>query len=199
MKKRFLQLILLTLIALIGSAFVLEKGPFKKKRNWPSHPVDQQMVKAAENFFKVEISTEARYSYAIMKPGVIQHLDRRYTYDVIPEELIGGVLYQGLHRPPAGTKITISDRQPTDVYFFFHHTVDGGYEKIFPNLHGWKKVSEAPQYDIKSKRGHGLKMFMYHLRAEPGAENKIPKTTVDRACFNIVFQRRETTGQGLSF
>lgn len=191
MQKRLLQLTILLLISVVGSAFVLEKGPFKKKRNWPSHPIDKQMVKAAENLFNVDISPEARYSYAIMRPGVIQHLDRRYTYDVIPEQLMEGVLYQGLHRPPAGTKISISVQQPTEVYFFFHHTVDGGYGKIFPELDGWQKMLVAPQYDIKSKRGHGLKMFMYHLKAEPGMNYRIPATTADRACFNIVFKRQK--------
>lgn len=189
MKNRLLQLTLLSLIALVGSAFVLEKGPFRKKRNWPNHPIDKQMVKAAENLYKVTISPEARYSYAIMRPGVIQHLDRRYTYDVIPDELMEGVLYQGLHRPPAGTTVSINVKQLSDVYFFFHHTVDGGYGEIFSRLEGWNKMPVAPQYDIKSKRGHGLKMFMYHLKAEPGVEYHIPATTADRACFNIVFKR----------
>ncbi|MGH1362797.1 MAG: hypothetical protein ACRBF0_04515 [Calditrichia bacterium] len=187
MKRILLYTSLAGLTLLIGAAAVLQKGPFKKQRNWPQHPVDAQMIKAAENFFEVSVSPEARYSYAIMKPGVIQHLDRRYTYDFIPDDLLNGVLFQGLHRPPAGTELTIKTNQLTDIYFFFHHTVDGGYGKIFKQLSQWKKMPIAPQYDIKSKRGHGLKMIMYHLRATPG-EYKIPPTTADRACFNIVFK-----------
>lgn len=143
-------------------------------------------LKAAEQVVEMEVSPSYEFSFDWMKLGVIQHLDRTYTYDVIPEELMGGLLFQGIHRPPKGTKVKIKLLAPAKIYVFFHDRVDGGYTEIFSKLKGWKRTKEAPQYDIHNG-GHGLKMVMFQLDAKAGTYD-IPPTTEDRACFNIVFQ-----------
>jgi len=63
---------------------------------------------------------------ARMDLGALQHVDRSYTYDVVPGELVGGALLQGVHRPPAGTRVTFELAASARVYVFFHATVDGG-------------------------------------------------------------------------
>jgi hypothetical protein len=121
-----------------------------------------------------------------METGVLQHLDRSYTYDVVPPELVNGWLFQGIHRPPAGTDIEIELMAPATIYFFFHPREDGGYTAIFSKLENWERCAAFPQYDIHNG-DHGLKMVMYKLEARGGTYS-IPPTTKDRACFSMVFQ-----------
>ena len=84
--------------------------------------------------------------------------------------------------------MTITRTRPATIYFFFHHTVDGGYGDIFAGLPGWARAEPAPQYDIHNG-DHGHRMVMYRLDADAGAY-AIPPTTRDRACFSIVAVER---------
>ena len=54
---------------------------------------------------ELSFTPSQKYSFDIMKIGVKQHIDREYTYDIIPEELICGVLLQNVHRLEKGTVI----------------------------------------------------------------------------------------------
>ncbi len=134
----------------------------------------------------VTVTPGFSYRYDTMKMGVIQHIDRPYTYDYIPEEVENGLLFQGIHRPAKGTSIKIELLQPATIYFFFHHQWDGGYSEIFPNLKAWEKCTDAPQYDIH-KGDHGSHMQMYKLNANKGTV-LIPATIRENACFNMVFK-----------
>jgi len=138
--------------------------------------------------YKVRVKTTPNFSYRYdsMKIGVIQHVDREYTYDYIPAELENGLLFQGIHRPAEGTGVIIELDQPATIYFFFQNTWDGGYTEIFSTLTGWKKCNDAPQYDIHNG-DHGLHMTMYKTKVNRGSY-QIPATTRENACFNIVFQ-----------
>ena len=147
---------------------------------------NSEMIREAEKLVTVAMTPAFEYSFDHMTEGVLQHLDRNYTYDVIPYQLNGGLLFQGIHRPPTGTSLQIELLQPATVYFFFHSKTDGGYSRIFEELPIWKQSPIAPQYDIKNG-GHGLNMTMYETDAQPGILY-IPATTSDRACFSIVFQ-----------
>lgn len=153
------------------------------RREWPP---DKEMIREAEKLVKVRVTPPFNYSFGRMKPGVLQHIDRRYTYDVVPQELLNGFLFQGIHRPSKGTVVEIELSAPAKIYWFFHKGGDGGYGRIFEQLDGWERCEAFPQYDIH-KGDHGLRMVMYRLNAGPGTY-RIPATTVDRACFNIVFQ-----------
>ena len=151
-----------------------------------NHIPNVEFINQIEKKVIVTLMPEIKYSYDYMMKGVIQHLDRTYTYDYIPKELENGILYQGIHRPLKGTSINIELFKPANIYFFFHTTVDGGYTEIFKNLNGWEECYETPKYDIYNG-DHGLKMTMYKLSAEKGTY-QIPATTKERACFNIVFK-----------
>lgn len=142
-----------------------------------------------EESVKVEVSPAVESDFARMNPGVIQHVNVKYTYDVVPKELLNGLLFRGTHRVPAGTGIKITLLEPALIYFFFHPSADGGYTNIFLDLKDWEVCDTAPQYDIKNGT-HGLKMTMYYLKAEPGTY-VIPATTKDNACFNMVFCSRK--------
>ncbi len=152
---------------------------------------NKEVLSIAEKIVKVKVSPFFNFNDDVMKLGVIQHVDRQYTYDSIPEELLGGLLFQGTHRPPKGTAIELELLTPATIYFFFHHQVDGGYSKIFERLKSWKRSGEFPQYDIHNGE-HGLKMVMYQLEANVGTYY-IPPTTKERACFSTLFQTGEKT------
>lgn len=151
-----------------------------------THSRDWKMITETEKKLKVRVTPPFPYSYNLMRKGVLQHIDRDYTYDVIPDELIGGILFQGIHRPPKGTELKIELLSPAIIYFFFHRNVDGGYNKIFNSLEGWEKCKEAPKYDIYNGT-HGHDMVMYKMIADQGLYT-IPPTTKDKACFSIVFK-----------
>ncbi len=87
----------------------------------------------------VIVTPDFRFRFVTMQSGVIQHVDREYTYDYIPEELENGLLFQGIHRPVKETGIKIELLQPAIIYFFFQNSWDGGYSEIFPKLQDWKK------------------------------------------------------------
>jgi hypothetical protein len=154
--------------------------------------VNTKMLRVAEKLVQVKATPSFDFSFEFMKKGVLQHLDRDYTYDVVPQALVGGLLFQGIHRPPAGTAIKFELLSPATVYFFFHDKVDGGYSSIFKTLPNWQRSDVFPQYDIHNG-DHGLTMVMYQLEAEAGSYS-IPSTTKDRACFNIVFQPKPGAG-----
>ena len=135
---------------------------------------------------EVQVDPPQKHDYAVMRVGVRQHVDRRYTYDVVPHELEGGLLYQGMHRPPRNTRVRIVLKRAARVYFFFHHRFDGGYTKIFSRLPNWIRQPNAPQYDLKGG-DHGRSMIMYAADLQPGSF-ELPATTRRRACFSIVFQ-----------
>lgn len=138
---------------------------------------------------KVTVSPPHESKFDIMKEGVLLHLDRKYTYDIIPSELLGGLLFQGIHRPPKNYIVDIELLSPAIIYFFFHNTANGDYDKIFESLDNWKLCDTFPQYDIHNGE-HGLTMIMYKYEAEIG-KIIIPPTTRKKACFNIIFQSKE--------
>jgi hypothetical protein len=129
------------------------------------------------------------FSFDVMRLGVFQHIDREYTYDVIPDELLNGWLFQGVHRVPEGTAVEFNLVSPATVYFFFHPDADGGYSSIFADLRDRKRCTTFPQYDLRGG-DHGRKMVMYRLDADAGSY-ALPRTTEDRACFSIVFQPQD--------
>lgn len=137
---------------------------------------------------ELSFTPSQKYSFDIMKIGVKQHIDREYTYDFIPEELIGGVLLQNVHRLEKGTVIKFQCKEKCTVYFFFHSIVDGGYNEIFKRLPNWEKCELFPKYDIENPNGHGLTMEMYKRTIKPNEEIILPPTTKERACSNIVFK-----------
>lgn len=149
---------------------------------------NEAMIAQAEQLVKISTQPPFEFSFDFMTEGVLQHLDRAYTYDVVPESLNGGYLFQGVHRPSKGTIVMMDILKPTTVSFFFHSRVDGGYSEIFQELDGWEKMSPAPQYDIHNG-DHGLDMTLYQFDA-PVGRISIPATTKDRACFSIVFQEK---------
>jgi|GEM_PF-6562162 len=152
-------------------------------------PSNSKCLLVAEKLVRIKVTPAFKFNFVIMKQGVLQHLDRQYTYDVVPAELLTGLLFQGVHRPPKGTGIEIELLAPAKIFFFFHYQVDGGYSEIFAKLKNWKRCAVAPQYDIRNG-DHGLKMVMFQLEADAGTY-VIPPTTTDRACFNIVFHAKE--------
>lgn len=141
----------------------------------------------SEQSAKVNVTPAHKQKFDIMKEGVLLHLDRKYTYDVIPPELLGGLLFQGIHRPPKDYVVEIELLEPSTIYFFFHNTANGGYDKIFKDLDNWDRCDIAPQYDIHNGE-HGLTMIMYKCEADTG-NIVIPPTIRKKACFNIVFQK----------
>jgi hypothetical protein len=149
----------------------------------------EDVMKEAEKIVKVAVKPPFDFRFGIMEPGVLQHVDRSYTYDVVPEELLNGLLFQGIHRPPAGTVVSIELLAPATIYFFFHYKVDGGYSEIFEKMKDWERCVTAPQYDIHNG-DHGLRMIMYRLEAAKGTYI-IPPTVKDRACFSFVILKNE--------
>jgi hypothetical protein len=142
----------------------------------------------SEESVKVTVIPAHEQKFGVMEPGALLHLDRKYTYDVIPPELSGGVLFQGIHRPPKDYVVEIDLLAPATIYFFFHYTANGGYSEIFKTLDNWEICDVAPQYDIHNGE-HGLTMIMYKCEADIG-KIVIPPTTRKKACFNIVFQEK---------
>lgn len=185
---KFIYKILSLLVLIIVLIILADMGKkvYDNRGVRANHKPNVERIKKAENLLRITPNPNFNYSYEIMKKGVIQHLDRDYTYDVIPEELENGILFQGIHRPPKGTIIQIELLKPGIIYFFFHETVNGGYAEIFPNLKQWEKSISAPQYDIYNG-SHGLKMIMYKMVAKEGIYI-LPPTQVDKACFSIVFK-----------
>jgi len=176
------------LILLVLALYIIKTRSFFFEEEQQSALPNVAMIAEAEQLVKVTTTPDFIYSFDHMTEGVLQHLDRDYTYDIVPEELKGGLLFQGIHRPPKGTVVVMDILEPTTISFFFHSTVDGGYSQIFENLDGWEKTNPAPQYDIHNG-DHGLDMTLYLLNAQPGIYS-IPATTKDRACFSIIFQKK---------
>jgi len=148
-----------------------------------AQPEEDATLKA-EKMVRVTVEPPFDFRFGIMQPGVLQHIDRNYTYDVVPEELLNGLLFQGIHRPPAGTAVTMELLVPATIYFFFHYKVHGGYAGIFERMEGWERCDTAPQYDIHNG-DHGLRMIMYRREA-PAGTYAIPPTEEYRACFSFV-------------
>lgn len=187
--KLFYKLICIVLFCSVMVVVYAENEESIQKDSIPKkddHKPNIEMVRQTEKMVVVTPEPGFIYSYDTMRTGVIQHLDRDYTYDVIPEEITNGILFQGVHRLPVGTSLKIELFQPMTIFFFFHNTVDGGYSEIFSEMKGWERCDTAPQYDIHNG-DHGLKMIMYKNNAREGTY-LIPATIKDRACFNIVFK-----------
>ena len=187
-RKVVLILAMIGLLMTFLAVFFFNTELFSSEEKQITATPNFEMIALAEQLVKVSTQPPYDYSFSLMTEEVLQHLDREYTYDVIPEYLSGGLLFQGIHRPPKGTIVVMDILKPTTVSFFFHSNLDGGYSQIFENLEGWEKMSPAPQYDIYNGN-HGLDMTLYQLDAQPGIYS-IPATTKDRACFSIVFQEK---------
>ncbi len=188
MKNKILTIgiVLVTLSLLLVTLKVTRDGANIFSRSaYHQFTPNYEAITVAGDLVRIEVSPAFNFSFAFMEPGVIQHLDRQYTYDVIPPELLNGLLFQGIHQPQKGTTIKLTVSAPTKIYFFFHYQVDGGYSDIFARLNGWHLCPQAPQYDIYNG-DHGLKMLMYEIDADSGTYT-IPATTEERACFSIVF------------
>jgi hypothetical protein len=138
---------------------------------------------------KVMVDPFHESKFDVMKEGSMLHVDRKYTYDIIPLDLLGGLLFQGIHRPPKDYHVEIELLSPATIYFFFHSTANGDYDKIFDSLDDWELCNIFPQYDINNGK-HGLTMIMYKCEAGIG-KIIIPPTRRKKACFNIVFQSKK--------
>ena len=174
---KMIRLVLTCLVACLVSTC-------SKEERLPTGPIEYSPFLGTDQL-RVQPDPYYTYEWDTMQVGVLQHHDRSYTYDVVPNALKGGLLFRGIHRQPQGTAFTILLKQPASIYFFFHVRKDGGYTPLFANLEGWELCKEAPQYDIHSGH-HGLDMVMYRLEAKPGVYS-IPRSTSDRGCFNMVF------------
>jgi len=155
------------------------------------------MLSIAAQLVRVNVTPAFRYSFDAMRPGVLQHLDRRYqySYDVVPPPLLDSLLFQGIHQLPKGTRFDFQLSSAATVYFIFHWGVDGGYNKIFHSEDmlalGWRRSPTYPQYDIHGEDDHGLFMLMYELEAEANVVYTIPPTLNDKwdgACASLAFQ-----------
>tara|TARA_B110001450_G_scaffold255329_1_gene282599 strand:+ start:1637 stop:2215 length:579 start_codon:yes stop_codon:yes gene_type:complete len=184
-KRTYIIFLISSLLVVLFSVLIFLKLKSRTEINFPNHKPNIQFVEEVENKVVISMTPKFIYSYALMKNGVYQHLDRNYTYDYIPTELKNSILFQPIHRPSKGTVLKIELYEPATIYFFFHYTADGGYSKIFQDLNGWEKCNDAPKYDIYNG-DHGLKMNMYKMTADKGTY-MIPPTIEDSACFNIVF------------
>jgi len=188
MEKNYKIVVAATIIVMALFVFWMVRRHLMIDQVRLERPPNKEMIKAAEQLVKTKVTPPSNFSFDFMKPGVLQHIDRQYTYDVVPPELINGFLFQGIHRPPKGTVIEFELLSSATVYFFFHKQVDGGYSEIFANQKQWERSAVFPQYDIHNGN-HGLEMVMYKLEAHAGTYS-IPPTTKHRACFNIVFQNK---------
>jgi len=181
------SIVIFLAIAAVGlAAFFVFMAEENSEEQKITYTPNEEMVKRASEIVNVSVYPDFPFTYDYMTEGVTQHLDREYTYDVIPYQLKGGLLFQGIHRPEKGTTVSIELLKPATLYFFFHDETDGGYTRIFENLPRWRRLVTAPQYDIHNGK-HGLQMTMFALEAEPGLI-EIPPTTKDRACFSFVIQ-----------
>ena len=186
MKKKLVLLTVFLIGSVLLSALIFQKYKSRNTISRASHNPDVEFINTIEKKVVVTLTPGVKYSYDFMKKGVVQHMDRNYTYDYIPKELENLILYQGIHRPLKATSINIELLEPAVIYFFFHNTVDGGYTEIFKYLNGWEKCYDTPKYDIHNG-DHGLKMTMYKKYAKIGT-HQIPATTKEKACFNIAFK-----------
>jgi len=175
-----------TIVAICLLGVISCKNSEKNTTTRTNHDPNIEFINQIEKKVIISLIPEVKYSYDSITKGVVQHLDRVYTYDYIPKELKNTILYQGIHRPVKGTSININLLEPAIIYFFFHNTVDGGYSEIFKNLKGWEQCYDTPKYDIHNG-DHGLKMTMYKKYVEKGLY-QIPPTIKDRACFNIALK-----------
>ncbi len=185
--KQRISFIIFAAIAVMGVgifANIMTENPSEEPKI--NFTPNEEMIELANELVHIEVQPEFPFSFDYMTEGVQQHLDREYTYDIIPYQLKGGLLFQGIHRPPKGTSLRIELLKPITIYFFFHHKTDGGYAKIFERLPDWKRSDDAPQYDIRNNK-HDTQMIMFEMNAQPGVI-VMPATTKDRASFNIVFQ-----------
>jgi hypothetical protein len=161
----------------------------------PHHPApgDSPPGDPRRKWVEVQVEPPQRHTFATMKVGARQHVDRDYTYDVVPAELTGGLLYQGIHRPPRGLRVTLALQKPARVYFFFHDRYDGGYTQIFSQMTNWERRPKAPQYDLAGG-AHGKSMLLFAADLQAGT-HVIPSTTKSRACFSIVFDFGAPAGE----
>jgi len=185
--SRSIFLVVSLLLALVSLVFVWVFRSEVSAEKQLLHQPNAHFIEEVKRWATITPNPNHTYSYAPFEKGVIQHLDRNYTYDVIPAEMNGGILFQGIHRPPTGTSLTITLSEPVTVYFFFHDIFDGGYTEIFKNLPLWRRTSLRPQYDIANGE-HGLSMITY-VAVLPEGTYSIPPTTEDKACFSLVLQR----------
>lgn len=148
--------------------------------------IDPAFNESIEQLVTVFTNPSFDYSFDHMKKGVIQHLDRTYTYDYVPKEIEDGVLFQGIHRTPINTELEIELKVPAKVYLFFHVNYDGGLNQGLKQNPDWKRCDDAPKYDIFNG-DHGKNMIMYVMDGKIGTY-ALGATTKDRACFNIVFK-----------
>lgn len=161
---------------------------FFNKPEKGAYAVNEQAIAAAKKFVKINVTPNFDFSYDFMLPGVLQHLDRDYTYDTIPKQLQNGVLFQGIHEAPKGTIVEFKLSSPATVYIIICNGADGGLSLALDGLTNWKRSPVFPQYDIYNG-DHGLIMNMYKYDADIGLHST-PESTENGACFNMVFQNK---------
>ena len=139
----------------------------------------------------------------VMLPGVQMHLDRLYTYDVIPSAVYGGSLLVVPHRLPAGLDLEFDCSGPgTDegapaTFFVIAHSGENAHDgglttpldwRVSQDA-GWRRSAVAPQYDLADVCGcgpHGLNMSMWGLTFRGATHIRIPSTTQDDGAISFV-------------
>jgi len=181
-KSKLFKLLIFISMVLSFSYFLFSSELIK------DHRKKDEKLEIAKNLVKIQIYPKLEYQFDIMKEGVLQHIDRDYKYDIVPDRISDGILFRTNHEVPKGTTVQFELLSPAEVYLILCHDQDGGYLELIEQLSIWKKQDQFPQYDIYNGM-HGMRMDMYLLYAEPGVY-KLPVTIKEDACFNIVFKNQ---------
>eukprot|EP00928_Gymnodinium_smaydae_P020371 TRINITY_DN17872_c1_g3_i1.p1 TRINITY_DN17872_c1_g3~~TRINITY_DN17872_c1_g3_i1.p1 ORF type:complete len:666 (-),score=152.66 TRINITY_DN17872_c1_g3_i1:83-2080(-) len=116
----------------------------------------------------------------IMEEGVVAWRDRDHRFAGVPPALIGGVLYQGVHKDvPHGTVMSVRPNMCARVYVVCERASSGGLVESLP-AKGWTMEDSAPRW-------HDLPtMVMFSCRCTAGCLLKLPATAGSGAIFSII-------------
>ena len=132
------------------------------------------------------------YEYGYLHVGTLQHIDRTYPYTFGPDDVAGGIVYQGPHRAVLGQSYTIQVFETMTIWLSFNSQTqwNGGYPALLssdPGALGWEKVEPPLRYaDSISFAPGGKAMERWKLDVEPGII-EIPATTQANAVMCLIF------------
>lgn len=119
----------------------------------PATPWEPVVANVTHSLSNAHSGTNVAILHMEMRDGVVAWVDRAYTYQCIPPEMLGATLYSSQHKPAGGGHFTVVAPAGSIVYIFSEAHRDGG----FPAL-GWSTI-EAGRFqweDARNKKKWGM-------------------------------------------
>jgi len=126
-------------------------------------------------------------NFGVFNDGSLQHVDRDYKYDIVPDKLKSLILFKSVHELKRNTKMVFKSDKPINAYVILCNNHDKAITELVKTETIWEQQDKFPQYDIYNGK-HGWYTRVYKSSVRKDLFNF--EISVDGLCLNFLFDKK---------